>query len=52
LQFSGSRGRWISEFEAILVYTVSFRTARATQRNSALKREKEKMGKKKKVLKC
>jgi hypothetical protein len=29
----GDRGRWISEFEASLVYRVSSRTARATQRN-------------------
>jgi hypothetical protein len=29
----GGRGRRISEFEAILVYRVSSRTARATQRN-------------------
>ena len=29
----GSGGRWISEFEASLVYRVSSRTARATQRN-------------------
>jgi hypothetical protein len=29
----GGRGRWISEFEASLVYRVSSRTARATQRN-------------------
>jgi hypothetical protein len=29
----GGRGRQISEFEASLVYRVSFRTARATQRN-------------------
>jgi len=29
----GGRGRWISEFEASLVYSPSFRTARATQRN-------------------
>jgi hypothetical protein len=28
----GGRGRWISEFKASLVYRVSFRTARATQR--------------------
>jgi hypothetical protein len=28
----GGRGRWISEFEASLVYRVSSRTARATQR--------------------
>jgi hypothetical protein len=29
----GGRGRWISELEASLVYRVSSRTARATQRN-------------------
>jgi hypothetical protein len=29
----GGRSRWISEFKASLVYTVSSRTARATQRN-------------------
>jgi hypothetical protein len=29
----GGRGRWISEFEDSLVYRVSSRTARATQRN-------------------
>jgi hypothetical protein len=33
----GGRGRWISEFEASLVYRVSSRTARATQRNPVLK---------------
>jgi hypothetical protein len=32
----GGRGRWISEFEASLVYRVSFRTARAIQRNPVL----------------
>jgi hypothetical protein len=32
-QHLGGRGRWISEFEASLVYRVSSRTARATQRN-------------------
>jgi hypothetical protein len=36
----GGRGRWISEFEASLVYRVSSRTARATQRNPVLKKEK------------
>jgi hypothetical protein len=35
-------GRWISEFEASLVYRVSFRTARATQRNPVLKNPKTK----------
>ena len=32
-QSSGGRGRWISEFKASLVYRVSSRTARTTQRN-------------------
>jgi hypothetical protein len=31
-QHSGGRGRWISEFHASLVYRVSSRTARATQK--------------------
>jgi hypothetical protein len=39
----GGRGRQISEFEASLVYRMSSRTARATQRNPiAEKKEKEK----------
>jgi hypothetical protein len=38
----GGRGRQISEFEASLVYTVSSRTARATQRNPVLKNQKRK----------
>jgi hypothetical protein len=33
----GGRGRWISEFEASLVYRVSSRTARGRQRNSVSK---------------
>jgi hypothetical protein len=33
----GGRGRQISEFEASLVYKVSTRTARATQRNPVSK---------------
>jgi hypothetical protein len=33
----GGRGRWISEFEASLVYRVSPRTARAIQRNPVSK---------------
>jgi hypothetical protein len=37
----GGRGRWISEFEASLVYKVSSRTARATQRNPVLKKNKQ-----------
>jgi hypothetical protein len=38
----GGRGRWISEFEARLVYKVSSRTVRATQRNPVLKNQKKK----------
>jgi hypothetical protein len=38
----GGRGRWISEFETSLVYKVSSRTARATQRNSVLKSKAKK----------
>jgi hypothetical protein len=41
--FNLSRGRWISEFEASLVYRVSSRTARATQRNPVLKNQKKKI---------
>jgi hypothetical protein len=37
----GGRGRWISEFEASLVYKVSSRTARATQRNPVSKNPKK-----------
>ena len=37
----GGRGRWISEFEASLVYRVSSRTARATQRNPVQKKKKK-----------
>jgi hypothetical protein len=46
----GGRGRRISEFEASLVYRVSSRTARATQRNpvSTSKKRKEKKRKEKK----
>jgi hypothetical protein len=36
----GGRGRWISEFEASLVYKVSSRTARAIQRNPVSKNQK------------
>jgi hypothetical protein len=35
-------GRWISKFEAGLVYRVSSRTARATQRNPVSKKTKTK----------
>jgi hypothetical protein len=38
----GGRGRRISEFEASLVYRVSSRTARATQRNPVWKNQKKK----------
>jgi uncharacterized FlaG/YvyC family protein len=38
----GGRGRWISEFEASLVYKVSSRTARAAQRNPVSKKKKKK----------
>jgi hypothetical protein len=36
-QHLGGKGRWISEFEASLVYRVSSRTARAIQRNPVSK---------------
>jgi hypothetical protein len=35
----GGRGRQISEFKASLVYKVSARTARATQRNPVFQKE-------------
>jgi hypothetical protein len=38
----GGRGRWISEFEASLVYRVSSRTARAIQRNPVSKTKQNK----------
>jgi hypothetical protein len=38
----GGRGRQISEFEANLVYKMSSRTARATQRNPVSKNKKQK----------
>jgi hypothetical protein len=38
----GGRGRQISGFEASLVYRVSSRTARATQRNPVSKKQKQK----------
>jgi hypothetical protein len=40
-QHLGGRGRQISEFEASLVYRVSSRTARATQRNPVSKNKKQ-----------
>jgi hypothetical protein len=39
---NGGRGRWISEFKASLVYRVSSRTAKATQRNPVSKNKKQK----------
>jgi hypothetical protein len=42
----GGRGWRISEFEASLVYKVSSRTARATQRNPVSKKTKNKTKKK------
>jgi hypothetical protein len=47
----GCRGRQISEFEASLVYRVSSRTARATQRNPVSKNQKKKTKTKKKKKK-
>lgn len=42
------KGRWISESEATLVYSVSSRTARATKRKQSHQKRKEKKRKKKK----
>jgi hypothetical protein len=42
----GDRGRQISEFEASLVYRVSSRTARATQRNPVSKNKNKNKNKK------
>jgi hypothetical protein len=47
----GGRGRQISEFEASLVYKVSSRTARATQRNPVSKKTKTKTKQTKKEIK-
>ena len=47
----GVRGRWISEFKASLVYRMSSRTARATQRTPVSKNQKERKKKKKKKKK-
>jgi hypothetical protein len=44
----GGRGRRISEFKASLVYKVSSRTARATQRNPVSKISKKEEKKKEK----
>jgi hypothetical protein len=42
LQVGRGRGRWISEFEASVVYRVSSRTSRATQRNPVSKNKRKK----------
>jgi hypothetical protein len=47
----GGRGKWISEFEASLVYKVSSRTAKATQRNPVSK-NKTKQNKKDSLTSC
>jgi uncharacterized protein (DUF2252 family) len=47
----GGRGRWISEFEASLVYKVSSRAARAAQRNPVSKKKKTKQTNKKLLFK-
>jgi hypothetical protein len=47
----GGRGRQFSEFKASLVYRVSSRTARATQRNPASKTKTKTKNKTKKPLK-
>ena len=48
----GGRGRWISDFEASLVYRVSYRTARAIQRrNPVSKKPKLKQNKTKQKTK-
>ena len=46
--WEADRGRWMSEFEASLVYRVS---SRATQRNPVLKPKKEKARQKRKIIK-
>ena len=39
--FNPSRGRWISELKASLVYKMSSRTARVTQRKKKKRKEKK-----------
>ena len=48
----GGRGRQISEFEASMVYRVSSRTARATQRIPVSEKQKTKRMEKKKMQLC
>jgi hypothetical protein len=45
----GGRGRWISEFQASLVYRVSSRTARVTQRNPVSKNKNKNKNKQTKL---
>jgi hypothetical protein len=45
----GGRGRRVSEFEASLVYRVSSRTARTTQKNPVFKNQKPKKEKRKEI---
>jgi hypothetical protein len=47
----GGRGRWISEFKASLVYRVSSRTARATQKNPVYKNKNKNKNKNKQTNK-
>jgi hypothetical protein len=47
----GGKGRWISEFEDSVVCGVSFKTARAIQRNSQLEKPKPKPNKTKQTKK-
>jgi len=41
-QHSGGRGRWVSKFEASVVYRVCSRIARDTQRNPVSKQQQQK----------
>jgi hypothetical protein len=47
----GRQGRWISEFEASLLYRVSSMTSRAIQRNLVLEKKKKRKEKKRKEKK-
>jgi hypothetical protein len=46
----GGRGRWISEFKASLVYRVSSKIARATQKNPVSKNKNKNKNKNKKEI--
>jgi hypothetical protein len=45
----GGRSRWISEFEASMVYSLSSRTTRAAQRNPVSKKKKKERKKERKL---